>query len=281
MASRAGGRLYVVATPIGNMSDMTPRAVDVLRAVEIVACEDTRRGARLLARIGVAAAEVVSLHDHNEAAASARLLARLRGGDSVALVSDAGTPLVSDPGFELVRGAWRAGVDVTPVPGASAITAALSVSPIPAGRFRFEGFLPAKADARRKRLRALLACEVAVVFFEAPHRLRETLEDLAALNAGERELLLCRELTKRYETVRLAAVAAHLAEPDAPRGEYCCVLAPAAAPPERPATDDFLRALAEELPAGQAARVAARLTGTSRAALFRRLLSLRGAPDVR
>ena len=280
MASGAGGRLYVVATPIGNMSDMTPRAVEVLRAVEIVACEHTRRGAALLARIGVSPAEVVSLHDHNETAASASLLARLQRGDSVALVSDAGTPLVSDPGFELVRGAWRAGVGVTPVPGASAITAALAVSPIPAGRFRFEGFLPAKPEARRKHLHALLACEVAVVFFEAPHRLRETLKDLAALDAGERELLLCRELTKRYETVRLATVAAHLAEANAPRGEYCCVLAPAAAPPERPATDDLLRALAEELPAGQAARVAARLTGTSRPALFRRLLSLRGATDV-
>ena len=281
MAIRSLGRLFVVATPIGNLSDMTPRALEVLRSVRVVACEDTRRGRQLLTRFGVAPDSVLALHDHNEVAASRRVLERLLAGDSVALISDAGTPLVSDPGFELVRRAWQAGVGVTPVPGASALTAALAASPIPAGRFRFEGFLPAKAEARHKRLQVLLRSDVAVVFFEAPHRLRATLREMVALGTGSRPLLVCRELTKRYETVRLAAVAEHLADLNAPRGEFCCVLDAAAAPPSGLEADDVLRALADELPPAQAARLAARITGKPRAALFQRLLSLRGHSDVR
>lgn len=275
MASRSLGRLYVVATPIGNLSDMTPRAVEVLRSVGLVVCENTRRSRALFARFDVAPEALLTLHDHNEDAASERVVARLLAGDSAALISDAGTPLVSDPGFDLVRRAWRAGIGVTPVPGACAITAALAASPIAVDRFRFEGFLPAKAEARRKRLRQLLDSEIAVVFFEAPHRLRATLADLAALDAGSRPLLLCRELTKRYETIRFATVAEHLDESDAPRGEYCCVLAGASGPANRFDADDVLRALAGELPTGQAARLAARITGQPRAALFQRLLSLR------
>ena len=276
MASRSLGRLYVVATPIGNLSDMTPRAVEVLRSVGVVVCEDTRRSRTLFSRFNVAPKTLLALHDHNEAAASERVLARLHAGDSAALISDAGTPLVSDPGFELVRRAWQAGIEVTPVPGASAVTAALAASPIAVDRFRFEGFLPAKVEARRQRLRELLSSELAVVFFEAPHRLRATLADLAALDAGARPLLLCRELTKRYETIRFATVAEHLAEVGEPRGEFCCVLAAATDPPSRHDADDILRALAAELPAAQAARLAARITGQPRAALFQRLLSLRG-----
>ena len=276
MASRSLGRLFVVATPIGNLSDMTPRAVEVLRSVGVVVCEDTRRSRTLFSRFDVAPKTLLALHDHNETAASERVLARLLAGESVALVSDAGTPLVSDPGFELVRRAWQAGIEVTPVPGASAITAALAASPIAVDRFRFEGFLPAKAEARRQRLRELLGSELAVVFFEAPHRLRATLADLAALDAGSRALLLCRELTKRYETIRFATVAEHLTAVDEPRGEFCGVLAGATTPPSRHDADEVLRALAAELPAAQAARLAARITRQPRAALFQRLLSLRG-----
>lgn len=275
MASRSLGRLYVVATPIGNLSDMTPRALQTLRSVAIVACEDTRRAKTLLTRFGVAPGELVALHDHNEDAASERVLARVLAGDSAALISDAGTPLVSDPGFALVRRAWREGVGVTPVPGASAVTAAVASSPIAANRFLFEGFLPAKAEARRKRLAELLRSEVAVVFFEAPHRLPDTLKALVALGGGSRPLLLCRELTKRYETIRFATAAEHLAGMDTPRGEFCCVLEGTTAPQCRFDADDVLRALAAELPAGQAARLAARITGQPRAALFQRLLSLR------
>ena len=280
MAMRSLGRLYVVATPIGNLFDMTPRAVEVLQSVRVVACEDTRRGRTLLTRFGVTPDAVLALHDHNETAASQHVLARLLAGDSAALISDAGTPLVSDPGFELVRRAWQAGVGVTPVPGACALTAALAASPIAANRFRFEGFLPAKAEARRKRLRALLRSEVAVAFFEAPHRLRETLHAMVALGAGSRPLLVCRELTKRYETIRFATVAEHLAEFRAPRGEFCCVLDAATAPPSELDADDVLRALADELPPAQTARLAARITGEPRAALFQRLLSLRGLADA-
>ena len=254
---------------------MTPRALQALRSVDIVACEDTRRAKMLLTRFGIAPVELVALHDHNEDAASGRVLARVLGGESAALISDAGTPLVSDPGFVLVRRAWQEGVGVTPVPGASAITAAVASSPIAANRFLFEGFLPAKAEARRKRLRELLNSQVAVVFFEAPHRLADALAALVALGAGSRPLLLCRELTKRHETIRFATVAEHLAGMDTPRGEFCCVLEGTTAQPSRFDADDVLHALADELPAGQAARLAARITGASRATLFRRLLSLR------
>ena len=272
MANRALGRLYVVATPIGNLQDVTIRAAEVLETTPVVACEDTRRSAKLLASIGVKPGVLLALHDHNEAEASARALGYLRTGRSVALVTDAGTPLICDPGFELVRKAWAAGIGVTPVPGVSAITAALAACPIPAERFRFEGFLPAKAAARRRALADLVGADVAVVFFEAPHRLRETLADLLALGAGERPLLIGRELTKRHETIDVATVAEHLERAGSPRGEFCCVLAAAARRPAS-AVDVVLEALASELPPGQAARLAARITGQSKAALYQRLLA--------
>ena len=270
MAARAFGRLYVVATPIGNLSDMTTRAVEVLRTVRVVACEDSRRGRALLARFGAAPEVVMSLHDHNEESASAAALAHLRDGRAVALIADAGTPLVSDPGFELVRSAWRAGIGVTPIPGASAVTAAVAASPIPVERFLFEGFLPAKPTARRAALTRLLRSEVAVVFFEAPHRFHATLAALADLGARARHLLVCRELTKRYETIRFATVAEHLEDGTIWRGELCCLLDPAAEAAASDA-DVVLTTLAAELPAAQAARLAAKITGASRASLYRRL----------
>ena len=277
MVDRGSGRLYVVATPIGNLADLAPRAVEILKSVPIVACEDTRRSRLLLAHVGAAPARLVALHDHNEAAASRRVVAKLCAGDDVALICDAGTPLVSDPGFELLRQAWRAGVPVTPLPGPSAVTAALSVSPIAVQRFRFEGFLPAKAAARRRTLQRALAADVAVVFFEAPHRLRDTLADLEALGGGTRQLLVCRELTKRFETLSFATVA-ELRSTDAvlDRGEFVCILSSAPQPPPESArASAVVEALAAELPAGQAARLAAKITGQPRARLYRQALALR------
>ena len=271
----AAGRLYIVATPIGNLADITVRAVDILKSVRIVACEDTRRTRTLLAHIGAAPAQLLTLHDHNEAHASERVLGHLLAGCDVALVSDAGTPAISDPGFELVRLAWRRGIAATPIPGPSAITAALAASPIAVNRFRFEGFLPAKSAARRAALEQLLRSDVAVVFFEAPHRLRDTLAEIVNLGGGDRALVLCRELTKRFETIRQDTVAALLADGEAlSRGEFVCILDVGTAPPRGDA-ETILHALADELPAAQAAKLAARITGAPRRALYEQAIALR------
>ena len=271
----AAGRLYIVATPIGNLADITVRAVDILKSVRIVACEDTRRTRTLLAHIGAVPAQLLTLHDHNEAHASERVLGHLLAGCDVALVSDAGTPSISDPGFELVRLAWRRGIAATPIPGPSAITAALAASPIAVNRFRFEGFLPAKSAARRAALERLLRSDVAVVFFEAPHRLRDTLAEIVNLGGGDRALVLCRELTKRFETIRQDTVAALLADSEAlSRGEFVCILDVGTAPPPGDA-ETILHALADELPAAQAAKLAARITGAPRRTLYEQAIALR------
>ena len=265
-----------MATPIGNLSDITQRAIEVLRTIRVVACENTRRSRGLLAKIGAAPEVVIALHDHNEAFASARVVEHLVAGDDAALITDAGTPLVSDPGFELVKTAWQQGLQVTPVPGACALVAAIAASPIPTNRFRFEGFLPAKPLARRTTLRRLLASDVPVIFFEAPHRMRETLLALVDLDAGERPMVVCRELTKRFETISFATVKALLND-DAvlDRGEFVCVLSAAAATPMATRADVLVRALAAELPAGQAARLAAKITGLPRRELYEKAVSSR------
>lgn len=265
-----------MATPIGNLADITQRAVNVLKSVPVVACEDTRRARVLLAHIG-ATPRLVALHDHNEAAASAQVLEFLDSGQDVALVSDAGTPTVSDPGFELVRLAWEAGIVVTPLPGPSAVTAAVAASPIPVNRFRFEGFLPARSVARREALVNILASDVAVVFFEAPHRLRDTLSDLVDLGGADRSLLLCRELTKLHETLTVGTVAGLLDPPTVlDRGEFACVLAPALESDESPSDQAIVDVLAAELPPGQAARLAAKITGASRRSLYERAIGRPG-----
>ena len=271
--ARMAGRLYIVATPIGNLADVTMRSADILKAVPIVACEDTRRTRALLTHIGADPGRLVALHDHNEDRATRRLVAELEGGRDVALVSDAGTPLISDPGFELVRAAWRRGIPVTPVPGCSAITAALAASPIPINRFRFEGFLPTRPSPRRDALKRLLAEDAAVVFFEAPHRLRDVLDDLVECGAGGRSVLICRELTKRFETLSFGTVDEILANGTVlDRGEFTCVLAPAQAHGDRdaahPAAAAVVEALAAELPPAQVARLASRITGRPRAELY-------------
>lgn len=267
------GRLYIVATPIGNLADVTLRSVDILKSAPIVACEDTRRTRTLLTHIGAEPELLVAVHAQNEDRATDRLVAELDRGSDVALVSDAGTPLISDPGFELVRAAFRRGIPVTPVPGCSAITTALAASPIPINRFRFEGFLPARPVPRRDALKRLLAEDAAVVFFETPHRMRDVLGDLVECGAGDRSLLICRELTKRFETLSFGSVDEILANGTVlDRGEFTCVLAPARRQPDgdagQPGVAAVVEALAAELPPAQAARLASRITGRPRAELY-------------
>lgn len=268
------GTLLVVATPIGNLADLSPRAREALSEAAVIAAEDTRHTRTLLQATGVAT-PLVSLHSHNEAQRVPELLARLTAGESVALVSDAGTPLLSDPGFELVSGAAAAGFTVRTVPGPSAITAALAVAALPVQRFCFEGFLPSRTAERRAALAELATEPRTLVFFEAPHRIRETLADLAAGLGGERGAAVARELTKVHETVyrgTLAELCARAqAEENFARGELTIVVrgaARAAAAVDGVELRRTMGILLKELPPGRAAAVAAQLTGASRAAAY-------------
>jgi len=262
------GTLYVVATPIGNVDDLSPRARETLAQAGLVAAEDTRHAGQLLTRLGISA-RLVSLHEHNEAGRLPELLARLRAGDSVALVSDAGTPLISDPGFRLVAAAREAGLPVTPIPGPCAAIAALSVAGLPTDRFHFEGFLPARAGPRRARLEALRGRPETLVFYESVHRILEMLGDAAQVLGPDRPAGVGRELTKLHETWYrgpLGELAQFVgADATALKGEYVVVVAGDAA--TGPADGELARVvdiLAAELPPAQAAALAARLTGGSR-----------------
>src|SRR5687768_5779092 len=272
----SAGTLYVVATPIGNLSDSSPRSVEVLRGAGLVACEDTRTTRTLLARHGIAA-RTVALHEHNERAAAATLIEALRAGKDVALVSDAGTPGLSDPGALLVGEAHRAGIRVAPVPGPSAAVAAFSASGFPADRFLFSGFLPSSKGERVKAL-AALQVDCPVIVYEAPHRIVETVRDLCERFGAEHEIVLARELTKKFEEVarmRLGEAAAWLAaKPQRIQGEFVLVLA-AAEPqaPEAAAADRLLVALLEVLAPSEAAKVAAKLTGLPRRQLYEKALA--------
>jgi 16S rRNA (cytidine1402-2'-O)-methyltransferase len=273
------GVLYVVATPIGNRADISQRALEVLGAVTRVLAEDTRHSGALLRSLGIAT-PLQSLHEHNEQAQVDTLLARLRAGENLALISDAGTPLISDPGYRLVRAARQAGVTVVPVPGPSALIAALSVAGLPTDRFVFEGFLPSKAATRRGRLQALAAEPRTLVFYEASHRIQECLADLAELFGAGREAVIARELTKSFEQVQsgclkdlnawLAADANHL------RGEFVVLVAGAPAAEETdigPEARRVLDILLRELPVKQAAALAAEITGARKNALYQLALA--------
>jgi len=266
------GTLYVVATPIGNLADASPRALEVLRAADLVACEDTRTTRTLLARHGIERA-TLALHAHNERTATAKLLAALRQGSSVALVTDAGTPGVSDPGALLVEGAHRERLRVVPVPGPSAAIAAYCAAGFAADRFLFVGFLPARPAARRKALEAL-DLPWPVILYEAPHRVLEAVQDLAARFGGEREIVIARELTKKFEEVArlpLAQAAAWLtAGAHRQQGEFVLVLgAGAVAAPALDEGERVLDILLESLPASEAAKLAARITDAPRNALYK------------
>jgi 16S rRNA (cytidine1402-2'-O)-methyltransferase len=270
------GVLFVVATPIGNLADSSPRALETLRAADLVACEDTRTTRTLLARHGITT-RTVALHQHNERRAAAGLVDALREGKSIALVSDAGTPALSDPGAWLVREAHRAGIRVSPLPGPSAAAAAVSVAGFAAPRFLFAGFLPATRGARRKALEAL---EVPwpVVLYEAPHRIADTLADLAERFGPLRELAICRELTKKFEEVArlpLGEAAGWLAaRPERSQGEFVLVLEPGAEQPQGSSldADAVLELLLEALAPSEAAKLAARITGASKNELYRKAI---------
>jgi len=270
------GGLYVVATPIGNLGDITLRALATLAAADVIACEDTRVTRRLTGRYGILT-PLTPYHEHNAAAARPKLLARLARGEAVALVSDAGTPLISDPGYKLVRAACEAGHAVVPLPGASAVLAALSVAALPTDRFLFAGFLPAKQAARRARIASLGAIPATLVLFESGPRLASTLADLAD-GLGPRAAAVCRELTKLHEEVRrgdLARLARDYAADAERRGEFVLVVAP----PSEAATatgdvDDMLRRALAHASVKEAVGEVAWVTGRPRREIYRRALAL-------
>jgi 16S rRNA (cytidine1402-2'-O)-methyltransferase len=283
---RAGaGTLFVVATPIGNLQDLSPRAATWLRDADLLLAEDTRHTRKLLEACGIArAGGVESLHEHNERERVPALLERLRAGTTIALVTDAGTPLMSDPGAVLVAAAAQAGIEVVAVPGPCAAIAALSVAGLPTDRFVFEGFLPAKASARREALSRLRHETRTLVFYEAPHRLQSTLSDLAEVLGSGRIAAVARELTKRFEcTYRdtLEQLARRSAsDGDMTRGEIVIVVAGAAAESDETAAlrrredERVLQVLLQELPVSQAARLAAQVTGRGRKELYERALAI-------
>ena len=265
--------LHVVATPIGNLGDLSPRAQQVLREVAAVCAEDTRRSGQLLAHFGIGT-PLLALHEHNEQQLAERLVARLLGGEALALVSDAGTPLVSDPGYRLVRAARAAGVKVSPVAGPSALVAALSVAGLPSDRFTFEGFLPAKASARRERLAALAGEPRTLVFYESSHRIEESLADLRAAFGDDRPAVLARELTKLFETVldgTLADLHARVAaDADQRKGEFVLVVQGVGEDADAKLAEGrrVHAILARQLPPSTAAKLAAEITGAPRKALY-------------
>jgi 16S rRNA (cytidine1402-2'-O)-methyltransferase len=279
------GSLYVVATPLGNLRDLTLRARDILATADVVAAEDTRVTANLLARYGIAT-RAVPVHAHNEARRAVDVVSLLAGGRSVALVTDAGTPGISDPGARVVDAARKAGFPVVPVPGPSAVAAAISAAGLAAERFVFVGFLPQHAKARRELLATLASLPFALVLYEAPHRVRETVAELASALCG-RDLVVARELTKAFESIARMPLADadawFAADPNRERGEFVLLLDAPAAPTGEPPLDAdverWLAALARELPPARLARVAALVTGVGRDRLYARVRELRGGED--
>lgn len=267
------GTLWIVATPIGHRDDVSVRALEVLRDVAVIAAEDTRHSRPWLAHHGIDTA-LTALHEHNEREALDAVVRRLEAGDDVALISDAGTPLISDPGFRLVRAARAAGIRVSPIPGACAAIAALSVAGLPSDRFVFEGFLPPKAGARRTRLAELATDTRTLIFYESPHRVAECLADMRDVFGGGRHAVLARELTKLFETVLdqpLADLAERVAtDRDQQRGECVLLVAGCADVTEARIAEGrrVLALLSDDLPPGKAARLAAAISGAPRKALY-------------
>jgi len=287
MNTDEAGTLYVVATPIGNLRDMTMRAIEVLKTVNYIAAEDTRHSASLLQHFLITT-PTVSLHEHNERERTERLLTDLQRGQSVALISDAGTPLISDPGYFLVHRARELGVRIVPIPGACAAIAALSVSGLPTDRFSFEGFLPAKSKPRQQQLTALQRETRTMIFYEAPHRVLETLQAMQIAFGGARAVVLAREITKLYETIRAAPLAELInwVESDAnqQRGEIVIIVAGAeqvTAETTADSSDDLLKILLTELPLKKAVEIAAKISAKRKNELYQRALEIQKNLDVK
>jgi 16S rRNA (cytidine1402-2'-O)-methyltransferase len=275
------GVLYIVATPIGNLADISMRALSVLRDVQLIAAEDTRHSLKLIKQYDIRT-PTIALHEHNEIERTQALLSRLKAGENLALVSDAGTPLISDPGYHLVREARGAGIKVVPVPGAAAFVAALSAAGLPSDRFIFEGFLPAKSTARCKALEALKTDLRTLIFYEAPHRIVNLLEDIKLILGTEREICVARELTKSYETLLSGNVESVLTkvtqDPNQQKGEFVVIVGGCRKVKTSMSAEHslLLQILLEELPLKQAAAIVARYTGLVKAEVYQEGLRLQG-----
>ncbi|MFT7300371.1 MAG: 16S rRNA (cytidine1402-2'-O)-methyltransferase [Porticoccus sp.] len=275
------GELYVVATPIGNLGDMVTRAVDVLHAVDLIAAEDTRHSGRLLKHLGIET-PLVAYHDHGDDRQAARIIHALEAGQTVALISDAGTPLISDPGYKLVRAVRLSGFKVIPVPGPCAIIAALCASGLPSDRFTFEGFSPHKSSARIKKFESLAKEPRTLIFYESPHRIVDTLADMAGVFGAEREAVMARELTKTYETFLTGTLMdLHqqvVADSNQQKGEIVLILRGldvSAEVPDNAEQERVLSLLLDELPLKQATSLAAKITGGQKNSLYQLALSLK------
>jgi 16S rRNA (cytidine1402-2'-O)-methyltransferase len=270
--------LYVVATPIGNLQDMTPRAVEILQRVELIAAEDTRHSARLMAHCGIDT-RLVSVHEHNERQRIETIVHQLQSGASVALISDAGTPLISDPGYVVVKGVREAGYKVVPVPGCVAFVAALSAAGLPTDRFAFEGFLPHKSSGRKQQLKSLIAESRTLIFYESPHRILASLKDMQDVFGDDRVVAIARELTKTFETIhvdKLGDLIAWMeADSNQQRGEFVVLVHGIESKGEAVLDAkalEVLDILLAELPASQAASLAAKITGLKKKILYQAAL---------
>jgi 16S rRNA (cytidine1402-2'-O)-methyltransferase len=274
IARKSGGILYVVATPIGNLADMVPRAIETLQTVSLIAAEDTRHSSRLLAHFDIKT-PTVAYHDHSDEHRTEQLISRLCNGENIALISDAGTPLVSDPGYRLVRKAREQGIQIVPIPGACAMVAALSAAGLPSDRFAFEGFLPAKQVARITQLESLSGDTRTLIFYEAPHRILETLQDMLAVFGAEREVVIAREITKTFETIKGDKLENMVqwvaADTNQQRGEIVLMVHGASKSESAEISvehERIMQLLLEELPVKQAATLGAKITGLKKNFLY-------------
>ena len=271
------GILYIVATPIGNLSDMTERAIDVLKSVDVIACEDTRTSGKLLSFFNIST-PTTAYHEHNADTQTTRLIERLQGGQSVALISDAGTPLISDPGYRLVKACHDESITAVPIVGACAVIGALSVAGLPSDKFSFVGFLPAKQHGRVETLKAYQTNRDTLIFYEAPHRIVDCLSDMAEIFGDKREATLCREISKTFETIKKLPLSDLLAfvknDPNQQRGEVVLVVAGNTQKEQKTDYDEWLLAIAKELPPKKASAIVADVLGIKKSVVYDRLLVL-------